>query len=174
MILFHHSQALLAIRKSNALRMQRKRRARLSAVEFYKKLTSFLNSVSAPITRYPTIGGQDVNLYNLYRQVVARGGYDRIANDQKSWRELLTRLGSFPKTQKAIENNCCLLRGFYQEYLYAYEQHTHFSKSVEEVRKKPFPTAGKQFKYQAPKGSTPRMKNVLNHPAGGAVANLGF
>uniref|UniRef100_A0A7S3ZFX8 ARID domain-containing protein n=1 Tax=Lotharella globosa TaxID=91324 RepID=A0A7S3ZFX8_9EUKA len=166
-------EALLAIRKSNVLRMQQKRRARLGAVEFYKKLTTFLNSISAPITRYPTFGGQDVNLYNLYRQVVARGGYDRIAKDEKSWREILARLGSFPKTQKAIENNCCLLRGFYQEYLYAYEQHTHFSKSVEEVRKKPFPTAGKQYKHQHPQGKTPRMKNNLMQQ-GCAVANLGF
>eukprot|EP00467_Chlorarachnion_reptans_P008679 CAMPEP_0114519196 /NCGR_PEP_ID=MMETSP0109-20121206/18867_1 /TAXON_ID=29199 /ORGANISM="Chlorarachnion reptans, Strain CCCM449" /LENGTH=446 /DNA_ID=CAMNT_0001699905 /DNA_START=509 /DNA_END=1849 /DNA_ORIENTATION=- len=118
---------------------QKKQKVFSDIVEFYKKLTNFLKSIAAPLTRYPTIGGQDVNLYNLYRQVIARGGYDRIAKSNQCWVEILQRLGKY---SGSVHNACCLLRGFYQEYLYAYEQHVHFAKSLREVREKPFPTAG--------------------------------
>ncbi|GAB5364428.1 hypothetical protein AAMO2058_000969400 [Amorphochlora amoebiformis] len=153
--LFHIKKAKLA--QAKLVRAKRQRRS--GVVEFYQSLTVFLRNVNAPLTRYPTIGGQDVNLYTLYRQVIARGGYDRIATNDKCWREILQKMGRHEGTEA---NSCCLLRGFYQEYLYAFEQFVHFGKSLKEMQAQPFPTAEKV---------TP---NILNRRTAGLSKNILF
>eukprot|EP00466_Bigelowiella_natans_P015773 jgi/Bigna1/59415/fgenesh1_kg.4_\ len=125
-------------RRPSSINKRKKKQQVSGVVQFYKNLTSFLRSISAPLTRYPTIAKRDVNLYNLFRQVVARGGYDRIASNPRCWEEILSKLGRYEGPTR--EESCCLLRGFYQEYLYAYEQHVHFGRSLHQLRANPFPT----------------------------------
>lgn len=52
--------------------------ARLSREEFMAELHAFMVKRKTPITRIPTIGNKELDLYTLYYAVIDRGGTLRI------------------------------------------------------------------------------------------------
>ena len=55
---------------------------------FDLRLKQFYESRRTPMLRPPTIGQHDLNLYQLYKLVMANGGMDKVTQEMK-WRSLL-------------------------------------------------------------------------------------
>lgn len=69
----------------------------------------------------PYIGGEELDLHLLYRQVTARGGLEQVIKDRR-WKEIATAL----KIPSSIINYSFVLRKHYIDLLYHFEQVHYF------------------------------------------------
>ena len=69
------------------------------------------------------IGGQELNLYKLYRTVCKKGGGQKVSN-HKLWKEIVDEFG-LPSTCTSASFT---LKNHYQKYLLGYEQRFFFGK----------------------------------------------
>lgn len=99
-------------------------------MRFYTHLAEFMRYIGMTITRNPTLGGKDLDLYRLYREVVDRGGCDAVIKQEGSWARIFRGLPNF--TPRATDASYRLKR-YYLDYLYAYEQHFFFEKPLSEI-----------------------------------------
>jgi len=98
--------------------------------KFYSDLASFQRRLGRPLSRNPTLGGKDLDLCRLYKEVTARGGCDRVVSTEGTWARIFRTLENFSST---VTDASYRLRRYYQEFLYAYEQHHFFGKPMDEV-----------------------------------------
>eukprot|EP00106_Octopus_bimaculoides_P009872 XP_014777314.1 PREDICTED: AT-rich interactive domain-containing protein 3A-like [Octopus bimaculoides] len=78
--------------------------------------TSILFSVSTPVNRIPIMAKQTLDLYELFRLVVSKGGLVEVIN-KKLWREITKGLN----LPSSITSAAFTLRTQYMKYLYPYE-----------------------------------------------------
>ncbi|XP_057867734.2 high mobility group B protein 9 isoform X1 [Cryptomeria japonica] len=86
---------------------------------FFNTLTKFHVTLGAKLT-IPKIGGKDLDLHVLYREVTARGGLQMVINERK-WKEITVVL-NVPRTTTSAS---FVLRKYYINLLHHYEQ-VHF------------------------------------------------
>ena len=67
--------------------------------QFDLRLRQLHESRGTPLIRQPTIGQRELNLFKLYRLVMANGGMDRVTQEMK-WRSVSLQLG-MPSTSPA-------------------------------------------------------------------------
>jgi len=67
--------------------------------------------------RVPIIGGKDLDLHQLYKEVTSRGGIDKVKAENR-WREV-TASFIFPAT---ATNASFMLKKYYMSLLYHFEQ----------------------------------------------------
>ncbi|XP_076351689.1 AT-rich interactive domain-containing protein 2-like [Tachypleus tridentatus] len=91
---------------------------------FINGLRQFHQNRGTKFRHVPKINGKEVDLYFLYNQVIALGGWQRVSEINK-WEELLGRL----KIAKSCVNAALALRQIYIRYLDAYEK-IHFHGEV--------------------------------------------
>lgn len=90
--------------------------------EFLKDLYSFMQSRGHPITKVPSLGYQELDLYLLFDLVIARGGMDEVTRKQE-WKLVYQDLGIPTMSTSASYNT----RTNYKKYLYIYElEHCDF------------------------------------------------
>lgn len=89
---------------------------------FLKDLYSFMNARGQPISKLPSLGYQELDLYLLYQLVIARGGMDEVTRKQE-WKLVYQDLGIPTMSTSASYNT----RTNYKKYLYLYElEHCDF------------------------------------------------
>lgn len=111
---------------------------------FYSTLTKFHMTLGTKLT-IPKIGGRDLDLHLLYREVTARGGLERVINERK-WKEITVVL-KFPRTTTSAS---FVLRKYYSNLLHHYEQ-VHFFQAQGPLVPPPVP----------PPSSIPAMNQII-------------
>ncbi|XP_045110439.1 protein dead ringer homolog isoform X2 [Portunus trituberculatus] len=84
--------------------------------EFLDELFSFMQKRGTPINRLPIMAKQVLDLYELYKLVVERGGLVDVIN-KKLWQEIIKGL----KLPSSITSAAFTLRTQYMKYLYPLE-----------------------------------------------------
>uniref|UniRef100_A0A5K3EGS5 ARID domain-containing protein n=1 Tax=Mesocestoides corti TaxID=53468 RepID=A0A5K3EGS5_MESCO len=84
--------------------------------EFLDDLFNFMQKRGSPVNRIPIMAKQVLDLYELYRLVVTRGGLVEVIN-KKLWREITKGL----HLPSSITSAAFTLRTQYMKYLYPYE-----------------------------------------------------
>ncbi|XP_064474485.1 AT-rich interactive domain-containing protein 3C-like isoform X2 [Ornithodoros turicata] len=84
--------------------------------EFLDDLFAFMQKRGTPVNRIPIMAKQVLDLYELYRLVVSRGGLVEVIN-KKIWREITKGLN----LPSSITSAAFTLRTQYMKYLYPYE-----------------------------------------------------
>ncbi|XP_076330603.1 uncharacterized protein LOC143236196 [Tachypleus tridentatus] len=87
---------------------------------FMNELRQFHQNRGTYFRHMPRINGKDVDLYSLYNQVTALGGWEKV-NDNQKWEAILETLNII----KGCVNASLALRQIYIRYLGAYEK-IHF------------------------------------------------
>jgi chromatin structure-remodeling complex subunit RSC9 len=92
--------------------------------EFIKKLAAFheqRGTTFEPEPRLPVSGGHvNVDLLQLYRGVIERGGYDELCSKQKAWGQLATDLGMFADDNKNMGQLSFQLKSDFYRFLGAF------------------------------------------------------
>ncbi|XKL64505.1 hypothetical protein PGB90_004591 [Kerria lacca] len=86
--------------------------------EFLDDLFSFMQKHETPVTRLPIMAKSVLDLYELYRLVINRGGLVDVIN-KKLWQEVIKGLN----LPSSITSAAFTLRTQYMKFLYAYECH---------------------------------------------------
>eukprot|EP00469_Lotharella_globosa_P013456 CAMPEP_0167781722 /NCGR_PEP_ID=MMETSP0111_2-20121227/6093_1 /TAXON_ID=91324 /ORGANISM="Lotharella globosa, Strain CCCM811" /LENGTH=498 /DNA_ID=CAMNT_0007672421 /DNA_START=620 /DNA_END=2116 /DNA_ORIENTATION=+ len=94
---------------------------------FDNHLASFLEMFSKKMRRTPMINSKPLDLYRLYREVVAMGGCDRVIQQEGCWTRIFRTLENF---SVKVTDASYRLKRYYKHYLYAYEQHFFFGKPL--------------------------------------------
>lgn len=83
---------------------------------FVAQLYKYMDERGTPINKTPTIWGDDLDLYNLYRLVIKMGGYNRVCNKNGGWKAIYNKL-NLPNNEVATQANANQLRLAYKKYL---------------------------------------------------------
>ncbi|XP_076465314.1 uncharacterized protein LOC143297032 isoform X2 [Babylonia areolata] len=84
--------------------------------EFLDDLFAFMQKRGSPVNRIPIMAKQTLDLYELFRLVVSKGGLVEVIN-KKLWREITKGLN----LPSSITSAAFTLRTQYMKYLYPYE-----------------------------------------------------
>ncbi|XP_025077909.1 protein dead ringer homolog [Pomacea canaliculata] len=84
--------------------------------EFLDDLFAFMQKRGTPVNRIPIMAKQTLDLYELFRLVVSKGGLVEVIN-KKLWREITKGLN----LPSSITSAAFTLRTQYMKYLYPYE-----------------------------------------------------
>ena len=95
--------------------------------EFNRSLRKFYESRNEAL-KVPQIGGSQLDLYILYKEVVSRGGFQQVSSN-KLWKEVVSAL-ALPSSCTSASYN---LRQHYFKILYSYEQEFFFKKSERNI-----------------------------------------
>jgi ARID/BRIGHT DNA binding domain len=121
--------------------------------EFNRSLRKFYESRNETL-KIPQIGGNQLDLYVLYKEVVNRGGFQQVSSN-KLWKEVVSAL-ALPSSCTSASYN---LRQHYFKILYSYEQEYFFKKSERSIP----PTAGEYTTNKFTKKirvTAPMMSNI--------------
>ncbi|KRX20530.1 Protein dead ringer -like protein, partial [Trichinella nelsoni] len=97
--------------------------------EFLDSLFNFMQRQGTPVTRIPIMAKQVLDLYELYRLVIAHGGLVEVIN-KKLWREITKGL----HLPQSITSAAFTLRTQYMKYLYPYECEKERLSTMEELQ----------------------------------------
>ncbi|KAI6249386.1 Chromatin structure-remodeling complex subunit rsc9 [Erysiphe necator] len=92
-------------------------------VEFISKLASYHQKRGTYFDPEPKVGTKHMNLFQLYKAVTSRGGYDVVSDEKLAWRKLGQEFNLGSSNLPAIAFQ---LKGVYYKYLAAYEISTHW------------------------------------------------
>ena len=95
--------------------------------EFNRSLRKFYENRNETL-KIPQIGGNQLDLFVLYKEVVSRGGFQQVSSN-KLWKEVVSAL-SLPSSCTSASYN---LRQHYFKILYSYEQEYFFKKSERNI-----------------------------------------
>ncbi|ORY06809.1 hypothetical protein K493DRAFT_332956 [Basidiobolus meristosporus CBS 931.73] len=93
--------------------------------EFIAKLEKFHKQRGTLLQREPVLGSRKLDLLEIYKSVVARGGYDKVTAE-KGWRNLTIPL-NLPPT---CTNSAYMMKSVYTKYLEAYEKEVYWGQPI--------------------------------------------
>lgn len=94
---------------------------------FMRDLNAFLNEIGNPHFKIPIIGGGDLDLYRLIREVMSLGGVHNVVR-KRAFRLVAQQL-DIPKTCTSAAS---VLKGAYEKLLFHYEQRLVYGKWPEQ------------------------------------------
>ena len=131
--------------------------------------------------RLPRLGGQELDLYRMFHEVVCRGGCDAVVRAEGTWANIFRSLDNYTETETSASFR---LKKLYRKYLLGFEHAVAHALVEEDVL--PFTIfradgGGEAFARHPPLGPTPtRPSTTLHHPplararvAGGAGSSRG-
>ncbi|KAK9679655.1 Chromatin structure-remodeling complex protein rsc9, variant 2 [Basidiobolus ranarum] len=121
--------------------------------EFISKLEKFHKQRGTLLQKEPVLGSRKLDLCEIYKSVLARGGYDKVTSE-KGWRNLTIPL-NLPPT---CTNSAYMMKSVYTKYLEPYEKEIYWGQPATSTQATP--------KAHTPRERTPSSpapsKNVYN------------
>uniref|UniRef100_A0A7S3ZAN8 ARID domain-containing protein n=2 Tax=Lotharella globosa TaxID=91324 RepID=A0A7S3ZAN8_9EUKA len=112
--------------------------------EFREHVREFLKTSGFPSSRRPMLGGIELDLYRLYREVIFLGGYHAVISKPGTWSKIFRTLEN--SRNGKVTDASYRLKWYYTQSLFAYEQHFFHGKPVSSIQvpKKPKRNANRQ------------------------------
>jgi hypothetical protein len=97
------------------------------ADEFLKSLSKF-HQQKGETLKIPQIGGRELDIHLLYKEVTERGGFQQVSSS-KLWKEIVSAL----KIPSSCTSASYTLRNHYQRLLFQFEQQNFFGKTTQPI-----------------------------------------
>lgn len=86
--------------------------------QFTQEIHKFMSEIGKPLSKIPIMGYKELDLFQLYREVVAHGGFNEVVKNVGTWSKIWKRLGNF---DPSITDSSFRLKKNYERYLLEYE-----------------------------------------------------
>jgi len=81
-------------------------------------LNRFMGEVGKPLSKIPIMGYKELDLFQLFKEVSAYGGFNEVVKNVGTWSKIWKRLGNF---DPSITDSSFRLKKNYERYLLDYE-----------------------------------------------------
>jgi len=85
---------------------------------FMQDLNRFMGEVGKPLSKIPIMGYKELDLFQLFKEVAAYGGFNEVVKNVGTWSKIWKRLGNF---DPSITDSSFRLKKNYERYLLEYE-----------------------------------------------------
>jgi len=85
---------------------------------FTQEIHKFMSENGKPLSKIPIMGYKELDLYQLFKEVVANGGFNEVVKNVGTWSKIWKRLGNF---DPSITDSSFRLKKNYERYLLEYE-----------------------------------------------------
>jgi len=85
---------------------------------FMQDLNRFMGEVGKPLSKIPIMGYKELDLFQLFKEVSAYGGFNEVVKNVGTWSKIWKRLGNF---DPSITDSSFRLKKNYERYLLDYE-----------------------------------------------------
>lgn len=85
---------------------------------FMQDINKFMSEIGKPLSKIPIMGYKELDLFQLFREVVAYGGFNEVVKNVGTWSKIWKRLGNF---DPSITDSSFRLKKNYERYLLDYE-----------------------------------------------------
>lgn len=86
--------------------------------QFTLEIHRFMAEVGKPLSKIPIMGYKELDLYQLFKEVTAHGGFNEVVKNVGTWSKIWKRLGNF---DPSITDSSFRLKKNYERYLLEYE-----------------------------------------------------
>jgi len=86
--------------------------------QFMGDLHKFMAEMGKPLSKIPIMGYKELDLFQLFREVVSYGGFNEVVKNVGTWSKIWKRLGNF---DPSITDSSFRLKKNYERYLLDYE-----------------------------------------------------
>jgi len=93
----------------------------LDRKKFLGDLNKFMAEIGKPLSKIPIMGYKELDLYQLFKEVVAFGGFNEVVRNVGTWSKIWKRLGNF---DPSITDSSFRLKKNYERYLLDFEYHS--------------------------------------------------
>jgi len=85
---------------------------------FMNDINKFMSEIGKPLSKIPIMGYKELDLYQLFKEVTAYGGFNEVVKNVGTWSKIWKRLGNF---DPSITDSSFRLKKNYERYLLEYE-----------------------------------------------------
>jgi len=85
---------------------------------FMGDINKFMTEIGKPLSKIPIMGYKELDLYQLFKEVTAYGGFIEVVKNVGTWSKIWKRLGNF---DPSITDSSFRLKKNYERYLLEYE-----------------------------------------------------
>jgi len=85
---------------------------------FMGDINKFMGEIGKPLSKIPIMGYKELDLYQLFKEVTAYGGFTEVVKNVGTWSKIWKRLGNF---DPSITDSSFRLKKNYERYLLEYE-----------------------------------------------------
>jgi len=89
---------------------------------FMAEVNKFMAEIGKPLSKIPIMGYKELDLYQLYKEVIGHGGFIEVVKNVGTWSKIWKRLGNF---DPSITDSSFRLKKNYERYLLEYEYKCH-------------------------------------------------
>jgi len=118
---------------------------------FLTDLYNFALQNNQKLNKCPIMGYKELDLYQLYNEVIALGGFNQVVKTVGTWSKIWRRLSNF---DPSITDSSFRLKKNYEKYLLEYEFHKFPEHREQGVAPKP------KYKKRAPRPLSPSTTSV--------------
>jgi len=86
--------------------------------QFTLDIHKFMAEIGKPLSKIPIMGYKELDLYQLFKEVTAHGGFNEVVKNVGTWSKIWKRLGNF---DPSITDSSFRLKKNYERYLLEYE-----------------------------------------------------
>lgn len=86
--------------------------------QFALEIHRFMAEIGKPLSKIPIMGYKELDLYQLFKEVTAHGGFNEVVKNVGTWSKIWKRLGNF---DPSITDSSFRLKKNYERYLLEYE-----------------------------------------------------
>lgn len=87
---------------------------------FNREIHRFMADIGKPLTKIPIMGYKELDLYQLFKEVVSYGGFSEVVKNVGTWSKIWKRLSNF---DASITDSSFRLKKNYERYLLEFEMH---------------------------------------------------
>jgi len=86
--------------------------------QFMNDINKFMIEIGKPLSKIPIMGYKELDLFQLFKEVCAYGGFNEVVKNVGTWSKIWKRLGNF---DPSITDSSFRLKKNYERYLLEYE-----------------------------------------------------
>jgi len=139
---------------------------------FMMDLNKFMTEIGKPLSKIPIMGYKELDLYQLFKEVTAYGGFNEVVKNVGTWSKIWKRLANF---DPSITDSSFRLKKNYERYLLEYEYKAfpdHRQQAMEFERQLQLKKSSQtQFLFsQANASSSSSSSNGMSEPSSPTIA----